>query len=110
MNNTKDETPQALARAVGSGHFVAEVEVLRGNRRMNTFLRNAGLGLNGAGMKEVFKVDYKPGETVTPERVNKAFDDMRRMSNDQQTDFEILSHKLVALYFIQNTDHREDRL
>ena len=48
-----------------SGFYRAFVEVVIGNRKMSNFIASAGLGITGAGVCEVFTIDYKKGEEVS---------------------------------------------
>lgn len=82
---------------LGSFYYVAKVSVLRGDRKISAFMRNAGLGLNGIGVRETMTVTYKPGEEVDESRVMRAFAEMKRASDEQRTAFEIYSFDVVSL-------------
>ena len=79
-------------------YFVATVEWTRGERRLSTFIRNAGLGLTGVGIKERVNISYKPGEIVTEERVLKAVQIMIDQSNAEKAEFEISYPRVVRIF------------
>lgn len=85
-----------------SGFYRAYVEVLQGNRRMSDFVAAAGLGLTGAGVREIMTIDYTPGEEVDAARVAKAMDSMIEASNRERTAFKILSYKVLGVTLIPN--------
>jgi hypothetical protein len=80
----------------------ARVAVLSGPRAMCNLVASAGLGITGAGTWSVFTVDYKPGETVTPERVSKAFDAMAAESSKAGTPLKILKHALMDITTVED--------
>jgi hypothetical protein len=84
--------------ATCSSSFVATVEWIRGERRLSTFIRNAGLGLTGAGIKERVNISYKPGEIVTEERVMKAVQSMIDQSNAENAEFEISCPRVIRIF------------
>ena len=91
-------TSSALPRTPCSSSFVATVEWIRGDRRLSTVMRNAGLGLTGAGIKERVNISYKPGEIVTEERVMKAVQSMIDMSNAENAEFEISCPRVIRIF------------
>ena len=100
--NQPIESPVTAARVgssplLGSFYYVAKVSVLRGDRKISAFMRNAGLGLNGVGVRETMTVTYKHGEEVDEARVLRAFAEMKRASDEQRTPFEIYSFDVVSL-------------
>jgi len=78
----------------------AHVDFCLGNRQICDFLASAGLGLTGAGVHQMFTVDYKPGEEVDEARVKCALDLMVAESNRQQTDFKILSYVIQRIELV----------
>lgn len=78
--------------------FIATVEWIRGDRRLSTVMRNAGLGLTGVGIKERVNISYKPGEIVTEERVMKAVQSMIDMSNAGNAEFEISCPRVIRVF------------
>jgi hypothetical protein len=81
----------------GSSFFVATVEWIRGERRLSSFVRNAGLGLSGCGVKERVNISYKPGEIVTEERVMKAVQSIIDQSNAENAEFEISCPRVIRI-------------
>lgn len=77
---------------------VAEVEWIRGDRRMSEFMRAAGLGLSGVGIKERSKLLYKAGESVDEARVLRALERLIQMTNEEKTEFEISCPKVISIY------------
>lgn len=84
--------------ATCSSSFVATVEWMRGDRRLSTVMRNAGLGLSGCGIKERVNISYKPGEIVTEERVMKAVQSMIDQSNAENAEFEISCPRVIRIF------------
>jgi len=84
MNSEQEQSTEAPPRAT-----IAIVEWLRGNRGINRFMRSAGLGLDGVGVKERITITYKPGEVVTEARVLDCINKMIREADEQNMDFEI---------------------
>lgn len=79
-------------------YSVATVEWIRGKRLLSTFIRNAGLGITGVGIKERMDFRYKPGEIVTEERVMKAVQSMIDQSNAEKTAFEISCPRVIRIF------------
>lgn len=79
-------------------YSVAEVEWVIGKRTLGTFMRNAGLGLGGCGVKERVSISYKPGEVVTEERVLGAVQKMIDLSNAEELDFEISCPRVIRIF------------
>jgi hypothetical protein len=71
---------------------------MRGDRRLSTVMRNAGLGLTGCGIKERVNISYKPGEIVTEERVMKAVQSMIDQSNAENAEFEISCPRVIRIF------------
>jgi len=78
-------------------HPVATVEWVRGKRQLSNLMRNAGLGLTGAGVKERVNIDYKPGSVVTEERVMKVVQSMIDESNAENAEFEISCPRFIKI-------------
>jgi len=79
----------------------ATVEVLRGNKQINEFMRAAGLGFgpkDGVGYKETWDLTYKDGEIVTKERVEQALKSLKEaLDNSTDREEEILSYKVLEI-------------
>ena len=80
-----------------TGHTVAVVEWVRGNRMLSGFIANAGLGLSGCGVKEQVAITYKPGEVVTVARVMKAVEHMILQADKTKAEFVISNPRVVAI-------------
>jgi hypothetical protein len=77
--------------------YQAIVEAVIGNRKVSNVMANAGLGVTGVGSVEVLTIDYKEGEVVDEERVSKAMDSMIIESDRLQTEFKIVSYKILSI-------------
>lgn len=75
----------------------ARVSVLWGNRGISDFLANAGLGITGAGTREILIIDYTPGLEVDETRVKQGMDDMIRLSDEQKTPIKVLSYNVISI-------------
>jgi len=76
---------------------VARVEVLSGPRKMSDFMASAGLGLTGVGTKDVWEIDYRPGEIVDMARVSRAMDSLMWAADAEQTEIKILSYRVLEI-------------
>ena len=97
-NDTNNTVGSGCPVATCSSSFVATVEWIRGERRLSTFIRSAGLELTGVGIKERVNISYKPGEIVTEERVMKAVQSMIDQSNAENTEFEIYCPRVIRIF------------
>jgi len=75
----------------------AIVEWLSGPRNVAEFMRRAGLGISGMGMREQVTLTYTPGEKVTEERVLKAVNSMIADLNAEKADIEISAPRVVYI-------------
>jgi len=64
---------------------------------MSALMRNAGLGIFGVGVKEQWTLEYKPGETVTEERVMRALETMILQADKENAEFEISCPKVLYI-------------
>jgi hypothetical protein len=76
---------------------VATVEWIRGNRMVSRVMRNAGLGLNGVGIKETVRITYKPGEVVDADRVMRAVNRIIKEADDANLEFEISCPRVIRI-------------
>lgn len=76
---------------------VATVEWTRGDRKVSSFIKNAGLGLTGAGIKERVTITYKPGEVVDEARVLKAVNSMIAQADAEKVEFVISNPKVLSI-------------
>jgi hypothetical protein len=79
------------------GETLATVEWLKGKRIISTFMRNAGLGIDKVGVKEVVYIRYHPGEVVDEARVMKAVNSMIKSLDDTNHEWEISNPKVVRI-------------
>lgn len=96
----KTETPQLAADSSArrcSTFPVAVVEWIIGDRRVSALIRNAGLGIQSAGTKQRVKINYKPGEVVTEERVMRAVQSMIDQSNAANTEYKISCPRVIEI-------------
>lgn len=84
--------------------YRAEVEVIQGNRKVCNLLANAGLGITGAGIKEVLQIDYKPGESVDTQKVENTMNSLISETDKLQTEFKILSYKVLQISLLHPSE------
>ena len=86
-----------MEAAVSIAYPVARVEVLAGPRKLSDFMASAGLGLTGVGSRDVWEIDYRPGEIVDSARVSRAMDQLIRAADAEQTETKILSYRVLEI-------------
>lgn len=86
MSKSKPEKPYAV------------VSWLCGKRAVDAFLQSAGLGITGAGVREFATVLFKPGEVITPERLQDMFAKMVAEADKQKTDFTLRDMHVISIH------------
>jgi hypothetical protein len=77
--------------------ITAIVELTRGERKLDSFIKNAGLGIDGVGVKERLTITYKVGEVVDEARVLKAINSMIEQSDAQKTNFVLSNPRVLSI-------------
>ena len=78
--------------------IAATVEWCMGNRMISTVMRNADMGIEWVGVKEVKRFIYAPGEIVTEERVMKAIHEIMRQSDEEKTEWQIHNPRVISIH------------
>jgi hypothetical protein len=58
---------------------------------------SAGLGVTGAGVLEILRITYAPGEVVTEGRVMEAVQKMIEASDSEKTRFKLMAPKFLGV-------------
>jgi hypothetical protein len=83
-------------------HYQAKVEVMTGNRLLSGMLKNAGLGIEYAAKRELFIIDYKPGEQVDSERVCNAIKTTMERLDKEGAQMKIYSFEVVSILLVDS--------
>lgn len=67
------------------------------NRAMSAFMRNAGLGITGAGSWELINIAFKPGEVVDEQRIHAMMKSLREISDSEKTEQVITDYKILSI-------------
>ena len=87
---------QTTSEGQGSS-IIATVEFLQGNRKVSTFMRNAGMGITTVGVKKKAVITYTPGEIVTKERVLEAFQKTMGQLDAENSEFQISCPRVLSI-------------